>query len=120
MRKQILTYILLMVSLMAPAQSVKELQAQQRELQQQLEQTSQMLNGLMGRAVFANADGIVRHDIGEGQFHERGQTHCRFAVIGEYEEGCAIRLHTAVQLHTVCNRRHCVFTNTEVHVRTGL
>ena len=43
MRKQILTYILLMASLMAPAQSVKELQAQQRELQQQLEQTSQML-----------------------------------------------------------------------------
>ena len=32
------------------------------------------------------------------------------------EERCAVRLQTAVQLHAVHNRRHCVFTDTEMYV----
>ena len=43
MKRLIYIYILLLMSLVAGAQTVKELQKQQRELQQQLEQTSQML-----------------------------------------------------------------------------
>ena len=39
-----------------------------------------------------------------------------FAVIREHEEGRAIRFQTAVELHTVRNRRHRVFTNTEMDI----
>ena len=43
MKRLIILHIGLLLTLMLPAQSVKELQKQQRELQQQLEQTSKML-----------------------------------------------------------------------------
>ena len=39
-----------------------------------------------------------------------------FAVVGEYEEGSAVRFHTTVKLHTVCNRRHRVFADTEMDI----
>ena len=77
-----------------------------------------LFNRLVGRAVFANADRIVRHDIGDGQMHKRGQTHGRFAIVGEHEEGGAIRVDTAVELQTVCHCRHRVFTNTEMNIST--
>lgn len=43
MKRVIIIYIILMIVLAAPAQTVQELQQQQQELQQQLEQTSKML-----------------------------------------------------------------------------
>ena len=43
MKRIIFIYITLLITLVTPAQSVKELQKQQRELQQQLEQTQKML-----------------------------------------------------------------------------
>lgn len=43
MRKSVILYLALWLTVSLCAQSVKELQKQQRELQQQLEQTSHML-----------------------------------------------------------------------------
>ena len=43
MRRIIFLSISLLLTMLVPAQSVKELQKQQRELQQQLEQTQKML-----------------------------------------------------------------------------
>ena len=39
-----------------------------------------------------------------------------FAVIAEHEERRAVRLNTAVELHTVDDRRHRVFADAEVHI----
>ena len=39
-----------------------------------------------------------------------------FAVVGEDEESRTVAAQTAVQLHAVCDRRHCVFADAEVHV----
>ena len=43
MKRLIILYLSLLLTMLVPAQSVKELQKQQRELQQQLEQTQKML-----------------------------------------------------------------------------
>ena len=43
MKRVIILYLSLLLTMLVPAQSVKELQKQQRELQQQLEQTQKML-----------------------------------------------------------------------------
>ena len=61
-------------------------------------QRRQMLDRLMGRAVFAHADGIMGHHENDANAHQRGQADRRAAIIREHHEGAAIgndRRHAA-------------------------
>ena len=73
----------------------------------------------MGRAVFADADGVVREDVeglelGEGRDADR-----RAEVIGERQERRAGALEDAVVGHAVEDGAHPVLTDAEVEVAAG-
>jgi hypothetical protein len=53
-------------------------------------QRREMLDRLMGRAVLAEADGVVRHDVDDALAHQRGEADRRAAIVGEDQEGAAI------------------------------
>ena len=53
-------------------------------------QRREMLDRLMRRPVFAEADRIMRHDIDDAQLHQRREADRRPAVIGEDQERAAI------------------------------
>ena len=57
----------------------------------------QMLDRLMRRAVLAEADRVVRHDIDHALLHQRREADRRAAIIGEHEEGAAIGHDAAMQ-----------------------
>ncbi len=46
--------------------------------------------GLMGRAVLAETDRIVGHDVDHAQAHQRRETDRGPAIVGEHQEGAAI------------------------------
>ena len=50
-----------------------------------------MLHRLVGRAIFADCDGVVGPHVQVRNLHEGGQTHGGTLVIGEHEEGAAVR-----------------------------
>ena len=66
----------------------------------------EMLDRLMGRAVLAEADGVVRHHMDDADAHQRRQPDRRAAVIGEGQEGAAIGNEAAMQRDAVHRRRH--------------
>ena len=72
-------------------------------------QRGDMLHRLVGRAVFADADGVVREDVDHSLLHERGHTHGVARVVAEHEKGADVRNHAAVQRHAVGNRAHAEF-----------
>jgi len=45
------------------------------------------LDGLVGRAVLADADGVVRPDVRDRELGQRGDAHGGAHVVGEHEEG---------------------------------
>ena len=49
-------------------------------------QRGQLLDRFMRRAVFADADGVVRHDVNRRKLHQRRQPHGWAHVVGEVEE----------------------------------
>ena len=70
----------------------------------------------MGRAILAQADGVVGPDIvGIGR-HQRAQADSGVLVLGENKEGAAVNAGIAVQSNTVHDRRHRVLANAEVEV----
>ena len=72
----------------------------------------------MGGSVFADADGVVRQNIGHLLLHEGGKPHGVFHVIGENKESRAVNSQSAVKAHAVADRRHGVFADTEVEIGT--
>ena len=83
-------------------------------------QCDELFHGLMRGSVFAHADGVVRENIDDGNVHECGQTDRMLAVVGEDEEGGAIALESAVQLHSVRDCRHRVLADAEVHIASRI
>ena len=79
-----------------------------------------MLDGLMGRAVLAEADGIVGHHVDDAEPHEGGEAHCRPAVVGEGEEGAAEGNDAAVQRHAVHHRAHGVLAHAVIEVAAAV
>ena len=79
-------------------------------------QAGQLLDGLMGGAVLADADGIVGEDVGHVQTHDGRHAHGVLHVIAEHEEGGAVGAQTAVQADAVADGRHGVFAHAEVDV----
>ena len=44
----------------------------------------------MGRAVLAEADGIVRHHVDDAAAHQRRQADRAAGIVGEHQEGAAV------------------------------
>ncbi len=79
-------------------------------------QCSQMLDGLMCRAVFAHADAVMGEDPDGTQVRDGGHTQCRPQIVRENEEGCAKRDHPTVVGHAVDDRAHPVLAHAKVEV----
>ena len=75
-----------------------------------------MFDGLMCRAILANADAIVRHHIDDRLMHDRREAKRRLEIVRKHEEGCAERMESAVELDAVANRRRRKLANAEVDV----
>ena len=73
-----------------------------------------MLHRLVGRAVLAETDRVVRPHVRHRQVHQRGQTHGVAHVVGEHQEGAAVDAGVAVQCDAVHGRGHGVLADTEV------
>ena len=74
------------------------------------------LHRLVRRAVLADADAVVREDVGDGQFAERGEADARAAVVGEHEERGAAGAEEAVVGDAVADRAHGVLADAEPDV----
>ena len=70
----------------------------------------------MGRAVFADADRVVRENVDVRQFRERGEPNRGAAIIGENKKGRAGGAKNAVIRNAVHDRAHAVFANSEMDV----
>ena len=79
-------------------------------------QGCQMLDGLVGRAVLAEADGIVGHDVDDALAHQGGEADGGPCVVGEDEEGAGEGDEAPVQGHAVHDGRHAVLARTVVEV----
>ena len=76
-----------------------------------------MLDRLVSRAILTNADGIRRHDEDGTGLGERGDAHGATHVIGEDEEGRAVRDDTrGVELHAIGDGAHTVLADAEANV----
>ena len=73
-------------------------------------QRGEMLDRLMGRAILAKADGVMRHHMDDANAHQRGQPDRGPVVIGEGKEGSAIGDESAMQ-------RRCRSSPPPSHVR---
>ena len=79
-----------------------------------------VLNRLVRRAILTDTNGIVGHDEDGTGLGESRNTHGATHVIGEDEEGRAVRDDTrGVQLHAVGDGAHTVLTDTEANVALG-
>jgi hypothetical protein len=77
-----------------------------------------VLDGLVRRAVFADADGIVGEDVDHGDFHQGCQADGRARKIGEDEEAAAVRADFG-QGHAVEAGAHGQFADAEVEIAAG-
>ena len=77
-------------------------------------QRGEVLDRLVGRAVLAQPDRVVRPDVGDRQLHERGQPDRAAHVVGEGEERAAVDAGAAVQRDAVHDRAHGVLADAEV------
>ena len=76
----------------------------------------QLLDGLVGGAVLAHADGVVGQHVEHGQLHERRKPDAVLEVIGEDQEGGAIGVEAAMDLHAVADGRHGLLAHAKVQV----
>ncbi|MNX84449.1 hypothetical protein D3C86_1162460 [compost metagenome] len=83
-------------------------------------QGRQMLDRLVGRAVFAQTDRVMGQDVNHAHAHQGGQADRRAAVVREDHEGAGVGDDAAVQGHAVHGRAHAVFTHAPVDVTTGV
>ena len=79
-------------------------------------QRRQVLDRLVGRAVLAEADGIVGHHVDDRNAGERRDAHGGAGIIGEDQEGRAGRHEAAMQRDAVHGRRHAVLADAVMDV----
>ena len=77
-------------------------------------QRGQVLDRLVGRAVLAEADGVVGPDVGDRQLLDGGHADGGPHVVAEHEEGAAVDAQAAVQRDAVHDRAHGVLADAEV------
>ena len=79
-----------------------------------------MLDRLVRRAILAEPDRIMRHDIDDARILQRRQADRRAAIIGEDQEGPAIGDDPAVQRHAVHRRGHAELADAVIDVAPGI
>ena len=79
-----------------------------------------MLHRLVGRAIFADCDGVVGPHVQVRNLHEGGQTHGGTLVIGEHEEGAAVRTGVGAQQDAVGDGAHGELAHAEVELTAVL
>ena len=82
-------------------------------------QRREMLDRLMRRAVFAEADGVVRHHMDDALAHQRGEPDRRPAIVGEHQERAGVGNDAAVQRHAVHGGRHAVLAHAVMDEAAG-
>ena len=75
-----------------------------------------MFYGLVGRAVFAQADGVVGEDIDDLLLHQRAKAQGGTHVVGEYQEGGSVGDCAAVDSDAIADGAHSVFAHAEVEI----
>ena len=83
-------------------------------------QRRQVLDGLVGRAIFAQANRVVGVHEDRRELAERGQTQRRPHVVTEYEKGRAECAQATVIDDAVGDRAHGVLANAIKHVAAGI
>ena len=78
-------------------------------------QRDQLLDGLVGRSIFADADGIVGEDPDRRNFHDGREADRHLHVVAEDEEGRTVGAKLR-QHHAIDDRAHGVLANAEVEV----
>jgi hypothetical protein len=79
-------------------------------------QRRHVLDRLMGRAVLAQADRIVRIDVDDVRRNQRAHAHRIARVVGKHQEGGVVRNEAAMQGDTIGDRRHAELAHAVVHV----
>ncbi len=79
-------------------------------------QGDQLLDRLVGRAVFAEADGVVGEHVDHPLLHQRRHAHGVACVFHEHQEGRAVGNQAAVQGDTVHDRGHAELAHAVIHV----
>src|SRR2546430_3221935 len=82
-------------------------------------QRRELFDGLVRRAVFTNADGVMCEDIDNGNFHKAGETHGRLHVVAEIEK-CPTEGAQAAETHAAHRRAHGMFTHAVVDVAAAV
>ena len=82
-------------------------------------QTGQLLDRLVGRAVFAETNGVVGEHVQHALLHQRGHAHGVARVFHEDQEGRAVGHETAVQGDAVHDRAHAELAHAVEHVVAG-
>ena len=77
---------------------------------------SELLDRLVGRSVFANADAVVSQNKCQRNSHQCRKSRHRFYIITEHEECRNISAETAVKHDTVADRCHRKLSYAEVEV----
>ena len=83
-------------------------------------QRREMLDRLVGRAVFAEPDRVVRHHVDHALAHQRGEPDRRAAVVGEHQERAGVGDDAAMQRHAVHRRRHAVLADAVMDEGAGI
>ena len=74
----------------------------------------------MRRAVLAQPDGVMRHDVDDAHAHQRGQSYGGTTIIGEHQERAGIGDDAAMQRHAVHGGGHAVFAHAVVDETAGV
>ena len=82
-------------------------------------QARRLFDRLVCRAVFAEANRIVREDKNIAQLHERRHPQGVARIIRERQEGAGFRNEAAVQCEPVGDRSHREFTHAEINDIAG-
>jgi hypothetical protein len=79
----------------------------------------ELLHRLVGGAIFAEADRVMRQHMDDADAHQRGEADRRAAIIREDQEAAAIGDETAMQRNAVHCGGHAVLADAVMHVAAG-
>jgi hypothetical protein len=82
-------------------------------------QCRNMLDRLVGRAVFAKADRIVGQHMDDADAHQSRKADRRARIVGKHEERAAVRDKAAMQRDAVHGRSHAVLANAVMQIAAG-
>ena len=79
-----------------------------------------MFDRLVGRAIFAQPDTVVRANVDHADLLDRGQADSVAHIIAEHQEGAAIGDDAAVQRHAVHRGSHTKFANAVMDIAASV